>query len=532
MEEHTLDRDGLVRSGARLTLLTMVSRILGLVREMVKAAYLGTTPLSDAFTVAFVIPNLLRRLFAEGSVAVAFIPTYKGYLIDGDHDAARVFLSSIFTVLSFLITLIVAAGILLAPLLVPLFGTELAETTFLTRVMFPYLAVISLAALFQGILNSTGSFAPSGFTPILFNLAVIGTTAIFSNRMVNPARAMATGVVFGGALQCLFQLPFVLKKGIRLGFSGLRAAFRNPGTRTVLRLIAPTIVGMAAYQLNEIVSVALAGHAGPGVASSLQFSLRLQELVLGVFAVSVGTVMLPQLSAYAKGERWEDFSRQLAGSLNVIALLTVPITFFALVTGENIVNVLFRGRSFNAESSALTVYAFRFHMLGVYFIALSRILAPAFYAQKNTLTPTVAGIAAFGLNIALAVLLSRPMRGGGIALALSVAGAVNAAILLVLLRRNAAIDVAGITRSIFVYLLKILLLSVVAVTPIYFLRPRLAGRLAETSGLPLRLQAGIVLAACALVFLILGLAGLVITRDRQLTVLLESLRRKLARRRR
>ncbi|MBN1686704.1 MAG: murein biosynthesis integral membrane protein MurJ, partial [Spirochaetales bacterium] len=448
---------------------------------------------------------------------------------DGDREATGAFVSSIFTVLSFLITLIVAAGIALAPLFVPLFGTDPAETTLLTRVMFPYLACISLAALFQGILNSTGSFAPSGFTPILFNLAVIGTTALFSNLMANPARAMATGVVLGGALQCLFQLPFVLKKGVRLSLTGLRAAFRNPGTRTVLRLIAPTIVGMAAYQLNEIVSVALAGNAGPGVASSLQFSLRLQELVLGVFAVSVGTVMLPQLSAHVKSERWADFNRELAGSLNVIALITVPITFFALVTGEAIVTVLFRGRSFGAESTALTVYAFRFHMLGVYFIALNRILAPAFYAQKNTLAPTAAGIASFGLNIALAVILSRPMQGGGIALALSIAGAVNTVMLLALLRRNAAVDIGMIARSMIPYLLKILLLSVVAVAPVYFLQPRFAEWLARAAGLPLRLNAALVLIASALVFFALWLAGLLLTRDRQLKALIESLHRKLGR---
>ena len=316
----------LVRHGSALSLLTLGSRVLGLIREMVKAALLGTSALSDAFTVAFMIPNLLRRLFAEGSIAVAFIPTFKGYLIEGDREKTKEFLSATFTLLSFLVTVAVVLGIAATPLLVPLFGmAEFDETVFLTRVMFPYLACVSVAAFFQGILNGVHVFTPTGLAPILLNLAIIGGAFALSPFTANPARAMAIGVLAGGALEAGIQLPFVLRRGFRFPFVGMKRAFANPGTRAVLRLIGPTIIGMAAYQLNDLVSTALAGNAGPGVVSSLQFSLRLQELILGVFAVSLGTVLLPDLAGHAKTGRWDEYNDRLVSAIEIIALVTVPV---------------------------------------------------------------------------------------------------------------------------------------------------------------------------------------------------------------
>ena len=286
-----------------LSVLTLASRLLGLLREMTKARFLGTSALSDAFTVAFVIPNLLRRLFAENSISVAFIPTFRNFLAENNKEETRAFLSSCFTFISFAVTSVVVLGILITPWIVPFFGTAEAETVFLTRIMFPYLAVISVAAFFQGILNGVKIFLPSGFTPVLFNLCVIGFTWLFRDAAGNPARAMAFGVTAGGCLQAAFQLPFVLRTGFRFSFTPLRRAFSNPGTRTVLRLVGPTVFGMAAYQLNDLVSTILAGNAGEGVVSSLQYSLRLQELILGIFAVTIGTVILPDLSGLADAGR-------------------------------------------------------------------------------------------------------------------------------------------------------------------------------------------------------------------------------------
>lgn len=466
----------LLRSGSALSVLTLVSRVLGLLREMTKAALLGTSALSDAFSVAFLIPNLFRRLFAEGSISAAFIPTFKGYLLEDDQQKTREFLCCFCTFLSFLVSLAVAIGILAAPLIVPIFGkTEFNETVFLTRMMFPFLAFISIAAFFQGILNSVHVFAPSGLAPVLLNIVTIACAWLLRPYTKNPARAIATGILIGGFLEAAVQAPFVWRRGFRFFFTGLKAALQNPGTRAVLRLIAPTVIGMAAYQLNDIVSTALARRAGVGVVSSLQYSLRLQELMLGVFAVSIGTVMLPNLSEYAKSSNWDMYNKRLASALDIIALITIPVTFFSLAEGDMIIRLLFQSLSFGEESVRLTLGAFNFHIAGLYFIALNRIIAPAFYAQGDAASPTKAGIFSFAVNIALAALLVKPMRGGGVALALSVSGAANTAALFVLFCKKTRGNMKGLLIKRFTYLSKIIVFSVIALIPVLLFNKYLSG---------------------------------------------------------
>jgi putative peptidoglycan lipid II flippase len=490
---------------------------------MTKATLLGTSALSDAFSVAFMIPNLFRRLFAEGSIAVAFIPTLKEYLLEDDREKIREFLSCIFTFLSFFVSLAVIAGILIAPAVVSIFSMEaFDETVFLTRLMFPFLGFISVAALFQGILNSVRVFAPSGFAPILLNLATILCAYGLSPYTQNPARAMAAGILIGGFLEAAIQLPFILKKGFSFFFTGLKRAIRHPGTRKALRLIGPTIIGMAAYQLNDLVSTALAGHAGEGVVSSLQYSLRLQELILGVFAVSIGTVLLPDLAEYATSSQWEIYNDRLASAMDIIALITIPITFFSLSQGETLIRFLFQSRSFDETSVALTLSAFTFHMPGLFFIALNRVLAPAFYAQSDSKSPTLAGIIAFAVNMALAALLAGPLKGAGVALALSLASAVNTALLLIFLRRNPRIALDKTLRSVLVYAAKLVLFSCVAALPVAALSPWLLPRLAPYR----RAGYGLLLAVNALMFAATGIILLAATRDKQFRAIMGMLARK------
>jgi putative peptidoglycan lipid II flippase len=495
---------------------------------MAKASLLGTSSLSDAFSVAFMIPNLFRRLFAEGSIAVAFIPTFKEYLLvetekKGSSGVGE-FLSCIFTFLSFFVSLAVGIGILLTPLVVPFFGLEeLDETILLTRIMFPFLAFISLAALFQGILNSLHVFAPSGFAPILLNLVTIACAYGLSPFMKNPARAMAAGILLGGFLEAAIQLPFVLKKGYRFFFTGLKKAITNPGTKKVLRLIGPTIIGMAAYQLNDLVSTALAGNAGEGVVSSLQYSLRLQELILGVFAVSIGTVLLPDLAGDAKTGNWDRYNERLVSAMDIIALITIPITFFSLAQGENLIRLLFQSRSFNEQSVALTRAAFRFHMPGLFFIALNRILAPAFYAQSDSKSPTLAGIISFGVNMALAAVLVRPMRGSGVALALTLASGVNTALLLAFLGKNPLVAIGKALGSALLYTAKLALLSLIAVAPVLWLSPRLT---AFFAGRGRFISYGVPFAVCTVIFVTAGILLLAATRDKQAVAVAGALRRR------
>jgi len=487
---------------------------------MTKAALLGTSALSDAFSVAFMIPNLFRRLFAEGSIAVAFIPTFKEYLLESGKDPnssenIKEFLSSFLTFLSFFVTLTVMAGIAVCPLVIRFFGLEeFNETVLLTRVMFPFLIFISLAAFFQGILNSLRIFAPSGFAPILLNAITILCAFGLSPYMKNPARAMALGIFIGGFMEAAIQLPFVLrhKSGMRFFFTGLKRAVNNPGTRKVLRLIGPTIIGMAAYQLNDLVSTALAGNAGKGVVSSLQYSLRLQELILGIFAVSIGTVLLPDLAEYAKSHQWDIYNQRLASAMNIIALISIPITFFSLAQGQSLIRLLFQTRSFNNESVNLTLSAFTFHMPGLYFIALNRILAPAFYAQSDSKSPTLAGIISFAVNMALAALLVFRFKGAGIAFALSFASAVNTTVLLVFLRKNPAITLGRMLKSALLYALKLVLFSGIAVVPVIFLSPYLSSLFAGRSRI---ISQGVPLVLNALIFAKVGIILLAVTKDKQ-----------------
>lgn len=527
-------KKSLLASGLSLSFFTLCSRILGLVREMTKASFLGTSKFADAFGIAFMIPNLLRRLFAENSISVAFIPTFRGYLEDSatsgkDSDEfkkTKEFLNSTITLISFCTTVVVILGIAFSPLIIPLFLDEsdsvlTAEAVLLTRIMFPYLFVISLAAFFQGILNGVKIFSPSGFTPVLFNSIVIACTYIFTPLLTKnaadaelraqmAARAMSFGVLIGGCVQAIFQLPFVIKTGWFCHFTSLKKAFKNPGTKKVIALVGPTVIGMAAYQLNDVISTALAGKAGTGIVSSLQYSLRLQELILGIFAVSIGTVILPDLSGLAKTQKWENFNRLLSQAIKIIALISIPVTFYSLVCGKEIISLVYKSKNFNDESVHLTLTAFRFHIAGLFFIAMNRVVAPAFYAQGNTKSPTLAGILGLAINMIFALILIKPMSGGGIALALTLGSLANSVLLFVFLKKNKQIDVKAVVGGTILYSIKMAVLSVIAAIPAILVKNETSaffagrGRLVEFGG---------TVVLTAIVFAFAGILLLLITKD-------------------
>jgi putative peptidoglycan lipid II flippase len=335
---------------------------------------------------------------------------------------------------------------------------------------------------------------------------------------------MAIGILIGGFMETAIQLPFVIKNGQTFFITGLKRAFNNPGVRKVLRLIAPTIIGMAAYQINDLVSTALAGRAGEGVVSSLQYSLRLQELFLGVFAVSIGTVLLPNLTEYAKTSQWEIYNKRLSSSMNIIALITIPVTFFSLIQGQSLIRLLFQSNSFDDNSVALTLAAFTFHMPGLFFIALNRILAPAFYAQSDTKSPTIAGIISFVVNITLAAVLVGSYRGAGIAFALTAASAVNTILLIIFLGRKPNIDLRSVISPALFYILKMIILSALAAVPIYFLSPVLHELFAERGRF---ISYGAPFAVNAVIYLFLGLAMLALVKDQNFIGIIKMIRKKI-----
>ena len=524
---HAESTGRMMREGGKLSLLTMGSRILGLVREMTRAAFMGTGWLADAFAVAFTLPNFLRRLFAEGSMTAAFIPTFTGYLAGRDDEETRDFLSATFTILVFLVGIVVALGIALAPWIVLVFSSgHHDEMALLTQIMFPFLALVAVAALLQGILNSIGIFTPSGMAPILFNVCWIVVPYLFSKALGNPARAMAVGILFGGMAQALCQLPAVLKAGFRFGFIGLGRAFRNPGMKRVFALIGPTIVGMAAYQINILVSTYLATNSGTGSVASLQYSLRLQELVLGVFVVSLGTVLLPDLAGSARAEDWASYSDSLKKGLGAMLLITIPVAAYSMIVGEDIVTLLFRRHEFGLESVRLTSSVFFWHMSGLAFIAMNRVIAPAFYARGDTKTPTLGGLISVGVNIALAFALVGPLKAPGIALALAGASAVNTLVLVVALLRTRVPGAAKALASAGRYSIKLLVLSGISAVPVFVLRPLLGSWLSSWN---VNLAAGLSLIATFIAFGGVGIALLVLSRDEMALALAKALRRRRSR---
>ena len=534
----------IVRSGLLLTLMTFASRIMGLIREMTKASFLGTGLYADCFSVAFMIPNLFRRLFAENAISVAFIPTFKDYLAKGESDenkkSTQEFLHATFTLVTFLTACVVVLGVLLTPFIMPLFckapeaGSadyaaqleyyllERSETAALTRIMFPYLFLISIAAFFQGILNTCGIFAPSGFTPVMFNGIVIVSTYLLAPHTSNPARAMSLGVILGGSVQAIFQWPFVMKTGWKVGVTSIKKAFSNPGTRKVLSLIAPTIVGIAAYQLNDTVSTSLAKYVGPGIASSLQYSLRLQELILGIFAVSIGTVILPDLSGFANKKDWSEFNKMLLQAIKIMTLISIPITAYSLITGRELISLLYKKNQFDDNSVAMTLGVFRFHIAGLLFIALNRIMAPAFYAQKKPKLPTIAGLINFGSNIILVLILSRPMKGNGIALALSVASLLNTVFLFIFMKKMESIEVGKLARGTILYALKMCVFSVIAAVPTYFVHKLTVDYFAGYSKI---ICYGAPIVISGIIFALIGVLELVITRDEIVRVILKKVKK-------
>ena len=539
-------KKSIVKSGLVLSLMTFASRIMGLLREMTKASFLGTSMHADAFSTAFMIPNLFRRLFAENAISVAFIPTFKSYLEKDDspenRNSTQEFLKATFTLVSFLTACVVVIGIIITPLLMPLFCKKPNDTTaadyamqlqawllkkdeitILTRIMFPYLFVISIAAFFQGILNGCKIFAPSGFTPVLFNAIVIIATYVLAPFTENPARAMSIGVILGGCVQAFFQWPFVRKTGWKICFTSLKKTFSNPGTKKVISLVVPTIIGMAAYQLNDVVSTSLANRAGDGIASSLQYSLRLQELILGIFAVSIGTVILPDLSGLASSQKWEDFNKMLIQAIKIMTLISIPVTVYSLITGKELISLLYKSKSFDDDSVALTLGEFRFHIMGLLFIALNRIISPAFYAQGNTKLPTLAGIISFGANIVLALVFVRPFGGNGIALALTLASFVNTLFLFIFMKKLDSFKIRKVVFQTLGYILKMAVYSIIAAIPCYFVHSLLVKFFAENSRI---VSYGIPVILTALLFAIIGIAELIITKDEIIHTIIQKVKSK------
>lgn len=445
-------RRSVLRGATVTTALTMLSRILGLVREQVRSYYLGTSMASDAFGIATLLPNLLRRLFAEGAMTAAFVPVFAELRRKSSPDELNLFLSRFFTILTAVVTAVSVLGIVSSSYLVPMLFPGFAEvpgktalTVALAQITWPYLAFVSVAAIVQGVLNSHRIFGPSAFTPVLLNLVTIGIVVVSAHRFLDPAHAFAWGFVAGGFVQLAFQWPYLRRVGVRI-----RPRFEmGPGVRKVLRVLLPGTFAAGIYQINVLVSQYIATSLEEGAVSALQFSLRLQELVLGVFVVSLSTVVLPVMSDQIVAADRDGAKDTLRFAASLVAFICLPATVGLLLVADPLVRLLFEWGQFDRHSTQMTSYALVFHSVGIYAIAMNRITTQAFYAMKDLRTPTIVAAFVMVLHAALAVGLSGPLRHGGVALAGGLAAAVNSAVLWALLRRRfGSLDTRAVLRSL------------------------------------------------------------------------------------
>ncbi len=436
------DRRSLLRSTLAMSLMTILSRIVGLAREVVRGYYVGTGMESDAFAIASTIPNMLRRLFAEGAMTAAFVPVFTGLRAQADPRRLDRFFSAFMTLFILLMAAVTLLGVLVsAPLVTHVFAGRFGEvpgkvplTIALTQAMFPYLFLVSIAAILQAALNSFRIFAPSAFTPVLLNGANILVVVLLVDWFENAAWALTAGFLVGGFLQMAFQVPFVWRTGLK--FRPTLAGIRDPAVREVAVIFLPGILSAGIYQINVTVSQVIAASLDQGSVASLQFSLRLQELVLGVFAVSVATVILPAMSEQAHHGDIVAIKATLRGSVGLLGFVTLPATAGLIVLGEPIVRLLFQYGQFDEESTRMTTWALLFHAGGIFFIALYRNVVQVFYAQKDLKTPTLVAALVMVLHIGLCYGLAVPLRHGGVAAAGSLAAAVNVGVLLCLLQRR------------------------------------------------------------------------------------------------
>jgi len=436
------DDRGLLRAAGTIGAMTALSRVAGYARDNLQATLLGAASSSDAFIIAFRIPNLLRRLLAEGALTSAFVPTFTRYMKQDDRQAMWRFAASILYVLTLVLTATVVLGELLSPLLVrglawgfALDPDRMALTVSLNRWLFPYIFLISLAALASGILNAFDVFALPAFTPVLLNLSIITSAVVLAPRIDHPAYAFATGVLVGGSLQLAIQIPPLLKRGLDLRFP---RPFDAAGVREVGRLMLPRVLGAGITQINLVVDSQFASTLREGSVSFLYYAIRITELTLGVFAISLSTVILPRLSRAAIDRDMRTLVGTLRTALRLLAFITIPASVGLIVLRLPIVSALFQRGRFSADDTLFTSQSLAFYAIGLLPFAAITVLATVFYAQGDTRTPVIVGGYSFVLHLALNFALREPLAHRGIALSTSVSALAGAVALTLVLQRRYA----------------------------------------------------------------------------------------------
>jgi len=437
----------IVRSAGVTGFVTLLSRITGYVRDNLLAQILGAAHSSDAFIVAFRIPNLLRRLVGEGAMTAAFVPTLADYAHGERRRELWEFASLAFTTLAVVAAAITAAGVVFSPWLVKALAygfTGIEDkwelTVSLNRLMFPYVFFIALAALAMATLNTLGMFALPASTPIFLNLSIISAAWFFGRAAAEPAYVFAVGVLVGGALQIGVQIPALWSRGWR---PSPRVSFSHPGIVQVARLMLPGVFGLGISQIMLIVDSQFASFLEEGAVSALYYAGRVNELALGSFAIAVSTVILPALSRQAAAEQAEELKDTLLFGLRIVAFETVPAMAGLVALRREVIEVLFERGAFTPAATMATSGALFYYAWGLFALGGIRVMAPAFYARKDTRTPVITAAVTLGAHVILCAALSSWMGLEGVALADSISATLNMVFLVTAFRRRYGLPLLG-----------------------------------------------------------------------------------------
>ncbi|MGN8257706.1 murein biosynthesis integral membrane protein MurJ [Pseudomonas sp. SMSB3] len=423
----------LLKSLAAVSSITMISRVLGFVRDTILARIFGAGVATDAFFIAFKLPNLLRRIFAEGAFSQAFVPILAEYKTQQGEEATRTFIAYVSGLLTLVLAVVTALGILAAPWVVwataPGFvasAEKYALTTDLLRVTFPYILLISLSSLAGAILNTWNRFSVPAFTPTLLNVAMILFAVLLTPYFNPPIMALAWGVLAGGLAQLLYQLPALKKIGMLVL---PRLNLRDAGVWRVLKQMLPAILGVSVSQISLIINTIFASFLVAGSVSWMYYADRLMELPSGVLGVALGTILLPTLAkTYANKDR-DEYSRIMDWGLRLCFLLVLPCTLALAVLAEPLTVALFQYGKFSATDAAMTQRALIAYSVGLLAIILVKVLAPGFYAQQNIRTPVKIAIFTLVCTQLFNLALIGPLQHAGLALAISLGACLNAGLL-------------------------------------------------------------------------------------------------------
>ena len=429
-----------------------MSRVTGLARELLIASTFGASAMTDAFNVAFRIPNLFRRLFAEGAFSQAFVPVLAATKEREGEEATRLLVDRVASLLVWALLLTCVLGVAGAPVLVWLMASGLQQSprsfeaaVFMTRWMFPYIGFMSLVALSAGVLNTFKRFAVPAATPVLLNVCMIAAAWLgapwLKTQGIEPIYALGAGVMLGGLLQLAVQIPALLRLGMlpqfSLGLGGLRAAWGDAGTRSILRLMLPALLGVSVAQISLLINTQIASHLQAGSVSWLTYADRLMEFPTALLGVALGVVLMPQLAASRAANDTDKYSAMLDWGLRLVVLLAVPSAVALLTFAQPLVATLYHYGAFTDGDVLQTTRALMGYGLGLLGLVAIKVLAPGFYANQDIRTPVRIAIVVLVLTQLMNLVLVPYLQHAGLALAIGIGALINAGWLLVgLIRRG------------------------------------------------------------------------------------------------